>query len=123
MVRRAIVRAIEPSGPLRACIGAAVHGGIQLDCTGVALLRAHVIADRLRRSGAKHRTTNGAIAMCTNAQTRRTILAAVLGALGGGLVVAIATQAIPEIMSQMMPGMMRNMMAHKGERGCSPAEM
>ena len=61
--------------------------------------------------------------MCTNAQTRRTILAAVLGALGGGLMVAIATQAIPKIMSQMMPAMMKNVMAHMGERGCSPAEM
>ena len=61
--------------------------------------------------------------MYTNAQTRRTILAAVLGALGGGLVVVIATRAIPKIMSQMMPAMMRNMMAQMGEGGCSPAEM
>ena len=61
--------------------------------------------------------------MCTNDQTRRTILAAVLGALGGGLVVAIATQAIPKIMSQMMPAMMKNVMAHMGEEGCNPAEM
>jgi hypothetical protein len=61
--------------------------------------------------------------MYTNAQTRRTILAAALGALGGGLVVAIATRAIPKIMSQIMPAMMTNMMAHMGEQGCSPAEM
>jgi len=61
--------------------------------------------------------------MFTNAQTRRIIFAAVVGALGGGLVVAIATRAIPRIILQMMPVMMRNMMAQMGDGGCNPAEM
>lgn len=51
------------------------------------------------------------------------LLAAALGAIGGGVVVAIATQAIPKMMSQMMAGMMQNMMRQMGEGGCNPAEM
>jgi len=48
------------------------------------------------------------------------VLAAVLGAIGGGLVVALATNAIP----RMMSGMVQNMMAHMGgEDGCNPSEM
>jgi len=51
------------------------------------------------------------------------VLAALLGAMGGGLVVALGTRAIPQMMSRMMSGMMRNMMAQMGEGGCDPAEM
>jgi hypothetical protein len=51
------------------------------------------------------------------------VLAAVLGAIGGGLVVALSTKAIPRMMSEMMPRMMQNMMAHMGEGGFNPAEM
>ena len=51
--------------------------------------------------------------------SRRYVLAAVLGAIGGGIVVALATKAVP----RMMSGMMRNMMAQMGEDGCDPAEM
>ena len=47
------------------------------------------------------------------------ILTAILGAIGGGLVVTIATNAIPKIMA----GMMQNMMIRMGEEGCNPAEM
>ena len=50
------------------------------------------------------------------------LLAAGLGAVAGGLLVAVATRAIPKMMSQMMSGMMRNMMAQMGEEGCSPSE-
>ena len=50
-------------------------------------------------------------------------LAAILGAVGGGLIVAVATQAIPKIMSQVMAGMMQTMMARMREGGCNPAEM
>lgn len=46
-------------------------------------------------------------------------LATFLGAVGGGLLVAWITQAIPK----MMPQMMRNMMAQMGESGCDPAEI
>ena len=51
------------------------------------------------------------------------VLAAVLGVIGGGLVVALATKAIPKMMSQMMSEMMQSMMAQMGEGGCDPAEM
>jgi hypothetical protein len=46
-------------------------------------------------------------------------LAALLGAIGGGVAVATATGAIPKILS----GMMQNMMARMGEGSCGPAEM
>jgi hypothetical protein len=44
------------------------------------------------------------------------ILAASLGAIGGGLLVAAITKAIPKMMSQMMTGMM-------AEMECDPAEI
>lgn len=47
------------------------------------------------------------------------LLAAALGAIGGGIAVAIVTQALPK----MMKGIMRNMMAQMREGGCDPAEM
>lgn len=50
-------------------------------------------------------------------------IAGLLGVIGGGLFVALATKAIPKMMAQMMSGMMRNMMAQMGEGRCSPAEM
>jgi hypothetical protein len=45
------------------------------------------------------------------------VLAAALGALGGGLIVLWATKAIPKMMSQMMAGMMQNMMTQMKESG------
>ena len=50
-------------------------------------------------------------------------LAAALGAIGGGLAVVLATEAIPRMMSQIMPLMMQRMMAQMGEDGYDPAEM
>jgi hypothetical protein len=47
------------------------------------------------------------------------VLAAALGAIGGGAIVAIATKAIP----RMMSGMMRNMMVRMAEGGCNPADI
>ena len=51
------------------------------------------------------------------------IIATILGAVGGGLIVALVTKAVPKIMSQMMASMMQNMMAQMKEEGCNPAEM
>ena len=47
------------------------------------------------------------------------LLAASLGAIGGGLLVAAITKAIPKMMSQMMAGMMAEM----GAGECNPAEI
>lgn len=46
-------------------------------------------------------------------------LAAALGAIAGGLVVVLATRAIP----RMMAGIMQRMMAQMGEGGCNPIEI
>jgi hypothetical protein len=56
-----------------------------------------------------------------NASTRTAgyVLAAGLGALGGALLMALVTRAIPK----MMAGMMRSMMAQMRDGGCDPAEM
>ncbi len=56
-----------------------------------------------------------------NASTRTAgyVLAAGLGALGGALLMALVTHAVPK----MMTGMMRSMMAQMQEGGCNPAEM
>ena len=51
------------------------------------------------------------------------ILAAGLGALGGGVVALLVTRAIPRMMSRLMAGMMQNMMAQMQESGCSPPEI
>lgn len=54
---------------------------------------------------------------------KRYLIAAVLGALGGGLAVVVATKALPEMMSELGPKMMQKMMGQMGEDGCDPAEM
>ena len=51
------------------------------------------------------------------------ILAAGLGAIGGGLLIALATKAIPKMMSKMMAGMMENMMSEMGAGDCEPVEI
>ncbi len=50
-------------------------------------------------------------------------LAAILGAVGGGAAVAVATDAVPKMLSRVMSGMMRNMMVELGAGACDPAEM
>ncbi len=54
-----------------------------------------------------------------NSHVRGYAVAALLGALAGGLGVAIVTRAIPK----MAAAMMQNMMAHMREGGCNPQEM
>lgn len=50
---------------------------------------------------------------------RNYLLAVTLGAIGGGVFVAVVTRAVPKMMS----GMMRNMMSEMGKAGCDPEEM
>ena len=54
---------------------------------------------------------------------QKMILAAGLGALGGGIAVLLITRAIPKVMEQMREGMMQNMMEKMKARGCTPSEM
>lgn len=55
---------------------------------------------------------------------RQTVaLAAVGGAIVGGVLVAFVTRALPRMMSQMMAGVMKNMMAQAGEGGCAPTDI
>jgi hypothetical protein len=49
-------------------------------------------------------------------------VAILLGAVGGGLIVTLATKAIPKMMTQMM-GMMKNMMSQMSDSGCNPSEI
>jgi len=50
---------------------------------------------------------------------KKYMIAVAIGAVGGGLLVAIATRAVPKMMSRMMQRMMGSM----GGEGCSPADM
>ncbi len=59
----------------------------------------------------------------TFSQNRGYVVAALLGAIGGGVLVTIATKAIPKMMSNMMAGMMQTRLAQMRESGCNPKEM
>lgn len=61
--------------------------------------------------------------MISKSSQRGYVLAGIIGAIGGGLFVTLATKAVPKMMSQMMSGMMQNMMRGMAEEGCSPAEI
>ncbi len=56
-------------------------------------------------------------------QRKKYAVTFLLGAVGGGLFVTLATKAIPKMMTQMMSGMMQNMMSRMSESGCDPSEM
>lgn len=55
----------------------------------------------------------------TDSNARGYALAALMGAIGGGLVVALATNAIPKVLSRVM----QTMMVQMREAGFNPAEM
>jgi hypothetical protein len=59
----------------------------------------------------------------TGAPARQYLLVAILGAVGGGLLVALVTKALPKMMSELMSGMMQNMMGQMRKSSSSPAEM
>ena len=51
------------------------------------------------------------------------VITALIGAVAGGISVLVLTRAIPNILSQMMPTMMQNMMTQMGGEGCDPEDM
>jgi CheY-specific phosphatase CheX len=53
---------------------------------------------------------------------RSYILASLIGAVGGGLIFALATKAIPKMMSRMMAEMPKKMMARMRAEGVNPEE-
>jgi hypothetical protein len=55
----------------------------------------------------------------TRSPAKGYIMAALLGAVGGALIVVLAAKVFP----QMMSGMMGKMMEQMRQSGCSPAEM
>ena len=57
------------------------------------------------------------------ASRKRYILIGILGALAGGIGLVLLIKAIPKMLSQMMMGMMRKMMAQMEQKGCAPSEI
>jgi hypothetical protein len=55
-----------------------------------------------------------------NANWQKYLLTMLLGAVAGGVLVAVMTKAIPRMAAEIMAGMMGRMMA---EHGCNPVEM
>ena len=53
----------------------------------------------------------------------RLLIAAGIGAVSGGIVIAAVTNAIPRLMEEMSNTMMGKMMKRMEEEGCTPAEM
>ncbi len=56
-------------------------------------------------------------------QRKAYTIAFLLGTVGGGMFVALATNAIPKMMSKMMSGMMQNMMSRMSESDRDPSEI
>ena len=57
--------------------------------------------------------------MMSETNRRKYVFVAVVSAIGGGLIVALMTEAIPKMMSRMMGEMISNMK----ENGCNPTEI
>ena len=57
--------------------------------------------------------------MMSETNRRKYVFVAVVSAIGGGLIVALMTEAIPKMMSRMMGEMISNMKVN----GCDPTEM
>lgn len=53
---------------------------------------------------------------------RSYILATLVGAVGGGLIFALATKAIPKMMAKMMTEMPKKMMARMSAEGVNPED-
>jgi hypothetical protein len=53
----------------------------------------------------------------------RLVLVAVLGAMGGGLAVTLATRAIPRLVDHTVSKVVQGMSDLIGEEGCSPADI
>lgn len=57
------------------------------------------------------------------ARTAGFLLSASLGAFLGGLLVLVASEALPKMASRMMREMMGGMMAQMGGGACNPTEL
>ena len=57
--------------------------------------------------------------MMSETNRRKYVFVAVVSAIGGGLIVAIMTEAIPKMITRMMGEMISNMK----ENGCNPTEI
>lgn len=56
-------------------------------------------------------------------QRRSHLVLMLLGAIGGGILVMIATKAIPTMLANLLSGMMGKMMSKMEALGCNPQEM
>ncbi|MBE3038256.1 MAG: hypothetical protein IMZ62_05545 [Chloroflexi bacterium] len=55
----------------------------------------------------------------SNPQNRKILLAALLGAIDGGVLVAVVTHAFPKMMERMLVGMLHNMKARMKVCDCT----
>jgi len=58
----------------------------------------------------------------THSSTKGYALAIIIGTIGGGLLVAIATKAIPRMISRIMQNMMQSMIMQMRKNGFNPGE-
>lgn len=63
------------------------------------------------------------VAVMSQIEKRNILIAGWIGAIIGGVVVAIATDAIPRMIEAIFGTIMGGMMKRMGEEGCTPQEM